>query len=205
MIELNNANPFLKRLVTADESYVLYENPQRRNEWSVKGAAPGHFAKAGLHPKKIMLCMFWDCEGVVFREFMGINTTVNADKYCEQLLNVRRALIEKRPALINRNKVVFQHDNARPHVANKTRDLLKTLGWQVLPHPPYSPDVAPSDYYLFKHLKNELKGKKFDSKEALITHVDNFFAMKPKSFFEKGIMKLPNLWEKIVENDGKYL
>lgn len=205
LLEINNNNPFLKRLMTSDESYVLYETPQRRNEWSMKGLKPSSFPKGGLHPKKIMLCIWWDCEGIIYREYMGQNTTVNADKYCAQLLEVQKALVSKRPALINRGNVVFQHDNARPHVANKTRDLLKALNWQVLPHPPYSPDIAPSDYHLFLHLKNELKGKKFRTTELMIEHIDDFFASKPKSFYYNAIQKLPILWEKIVKNDGKYL
>lgn len=205
LIEMNKINPFLKRLMTSDESYVLYETPHHRNEWSLKGLKPSSFPKGGLHPKKIMLCIWWDSEGIIYREFMKQNTTVNADKYCAQLLEVRKALLLKRPALINRNNVVFQHDNARPHVANKTRDLLKVFDWQVLPHPPYSPDIAPSDFHLFLHLKNELKGKKFKTTEEMIEHIDNFFQSKPKSFYYNAIQKLPILWGKIVENGGKYL
>ncbi|KOX74047.1 Histone-lysine N-methyltransferase SETMAR [Melipona quadrifasciata] len=60
----------------------------------------------------------------------------------------------------------FHHDNARPHVSRKA--------WDVLPHPPYSPDLAPSDYYLFLSLKNSLRGKSFKSIGEIKTHLDEY-------------------------------
>ncbi|KOX79111.1 Histone-lysine N-methyltransferase SETMAR, partial [Melipona quadrifasciata] len=67
---------------------------------------------------------------------------------------------------------VFQHDNARPHVALAVRQKLLQFDWDVLPHPPYSPDLAPSDYYLFLSLKNSLRGKSFKSISEIKTHLD---------------------------------
>ena len=57
--------------------------------------------------------------------------------------------------------------NARLHVAKLTRSKIHDLGWEILPHPPYSPNLAPSDYYLFWTLNNEIEGQHFDSDGAL--------------------------------------
>ncbi|GFW70638.1 transposase [Trichonephila clavipes] len=54
-----------------------------------------------------------------------------------------------RPELANRRGVVFHQNNARPHTSVVTRQNLWELGWEVLMHPPYSPDMPPSDYHLF--------------------------------------------------------
>jgi hypothetical protein len=56
-----------------------------------------------------------------------------------------------------RMQVCPLHDNARPHVASATRQQLEELGWTAIPHPPYSPDLAPSDLHLFRFLKNYLR------------------------------------------------
>ncbi|KAG5344031.1 SETMR methyltransferase, partial [Acromyrmex charruanus] len=52
-----------------------------------------------------------------------------------------------------------EHDNTRPHTSLITRQKLRKLGWEVLMHPPYSPDIAPSDYHLFRSLQTSLNGK----------------------------------------------
>ncbi|EGI67992.1 Mariner Mos1 transposase, partial [Acromyrmex echinatior] len=52
--------------------------------------------------------------------------------------------------------VIFLYDNARPHVAKVVKKYLETLKWDVLPHPPYSPNIAPSDYWLFRRMQHDL-------------------------------------------------
>ncbi|CAF1449534.1 unnamed protein product [Rotaria magnacalcarata] len=58
-----------------------------------------------------------------------------------------------------RRKVRLRHGNARPHASKVTRQKLEKLEWEVLPHPPYSPDLAPSDYHPFRSLRNHLVKK----------------------------------------------
>ncbi|KAG5331577.1 SETMR methyltransferase, partial [Acromyrmex charruanus] len=78
-------------------------------------------------------------------------------------------------------------------------------GWEVLMHPPYSPDIAPSDYHLFRSLQNFLNGVKLTSKEACENHLKQFFDQKPQKFYRDGIMALPQKWQNIIENNGAYL
>ena len=72
-------------------------------------------------------------------------------------------------------------------------------------HPPYGSDLAPSDYYLFRSLQNSLNGKTFDDDEAVKSHLVQFFADKDQKFYERGIMKLPEIWQKFIEQNGKYI
>ena len=58
-------------------------------------------------------------------------------------------------------KVILHQDNAPSHRAKMTQDLLRQFGWEVLNHPPYSPDLAPCDFFLFPKLKKMMKGIKF--------------------------------------------
>jgi len=155
----NSNDPFLKRLVTGDETWICYENMTRKRSWSMPGSRPQTVAKPGLHPKKVLLSVWWDWKGVLHYELLQPNQTINSAKYCSQLDDLKAAIAEKRPELHNRRGVVFHHDNARPHTSSATRDKLLQFGWDVLPHPAYSPDLAPSDYHLFLSLKNSLAGK----------------------------------------------
>ena len=74
-----------------------------------------------------------------------------------------------------------------------------------MPHPPYSADLAPSDYYLFRSLQNYLNGKTFDSNEAVKNELIQFFASKNQTFCESGIMKLTERWQKVIEQNGQYI
>jgi histone-lysine N-methyltransferase SETMAR len=142
---------FINRIVTGGEKWVLYVNKERKRQWLSPGQRPVLTAKPGLHPKKVMLCVWWDIKGVVHYEVLEPNQTITAELYCEQLDCLNQVLVSKRPALVNRKGVTLQHDNARPHTVSLTQQKIRELGWEVLPHPPYSPDIAPSDYYFRSH------------------------------------------------------
>ena len=130
---------------------------------------------------------------------------INSNKYCSQLDQLKAALDKKCLELVKRKHIIFHQDNARPHVSLMTRRKLLQLGWKVLIHPPYSPDIAPSDFHLFLSLQNSLNGKNFNSPEDCKRHLEQFFTQKHKKFWEDGIMKLPENWQKVVEQKGEYV
>ena len=130
---------------------------------------------------------------------------INSNKYCSQLDQLKAALDKKHPELVNRKRITFHQDNARPHVSLMTRWKLSNLGWEVLIHLPYSPDIAPLDFHLLRSLQNSLNGKNFYSLENCKRHLEQFFAQKDKKFWEDGIMKLPEKWQKVVEEKGEYV
>ncbi|KAG5318870.1 MOS1T transposase, partial [Pseudoatta argentina] len=116
-----------------------------------------------------------------------------------------RALKEKRPLYAQRHdKVILLHDNARPHVAKPVKTYLETLKWEVLPHPLYSPDIAPSDFHLFRSMAHGLADRRFHSYEEAQKWIDSWIASKDMSFFRRGIHVLPERWEKVVSSDGQY-
>jgi GTP cyclohydrolase I len=77
--------------------------------------------------------------------------------------------------------------------------------WEVLPHPPYSPDLTPSDYYLFSIVKNQIRGQLYETNEALQTAVRQCLRAAGTEFYRKRILKLPERWEKCVQRDGDYV
>ena len=107
-----------------------------------------------------MLCVWWDIKGIFYFELLQPKQTVNAQLYSQQLTRLDEKIREKRtgPGHGNR-KVILLHDNARPHVAIETKETIIELGWEVMTHPAYSPDLAPSDYYLFRSLDHSLREK----------------------------------------------
>ena len=100
--------------------------------------------------------------------------------------------------------MIFQHDNSRPHVAKVVEETLVALNWGVLPHPPYSTDIAPSDYQLFRSMGHGLDGHHFTSYEETKNWVDSWIASKDEEFFKRGIRMLPERWSTVVERDKQY-
>jgi hypothetical protein len=85
-----------------------------------------------------------------------------------------------------------------------TKATIQELDWEILPHPPYSPDLALSDYHLFCSLSNNLHGVSFNDTE-LQNWLDNFFMAKQADFLKCGIGNLPERWEAVMNNGGEYI
>ena len=77
-----------------------------------------------------MMCVWWNYHGVIHYELVPNGRAVNADLYSEQLERVHQVIRQLYPALVNRGRVLLQHDNARPHVSRRVRE--KSKNWVAL-------------------------------------------------------------------------
>ncbi|UYV73775.1 hypothetical protein LAZ67_11000877 [Cordylochernes scorpioides] len=205
LLKRQNRKGFLHRIVTGDEKWIHYDNLKRRKSSVKPGHASTSTAKPNIHGKKLMLCIWWDQLGVIYYELLQPNETITGERYQQQLMRLSRALKIKRPLYAKRHdKVIYQHDNARPHVAKVVKETLEALQWDVLPHPLYSPDIAPSDYHMFRSMTHGLAEQHFTSYEKAKNWVNVWIASKDEEFFRHGIRMLPERWEKVVAKDGQY-
>ena len=99
--------------------------------------------------------------------------------------------------------MILQHDNIQPRVAKSVKTYLETLKCEVLPHPPYSPDIVPSDYYLFRSMAYGLADQQFRSYKDIKKWIDSWIASKDEHFYRNGIRALPKRWTKVVADDGQ--
>lgn len=200
---------FLHRIVTGDEKWISFDNPVRKKSWVDPGQPPTSTPKPNIHDSKVMLCIWWDQRGVLYYELLECRRkpnekreTITSERYAQQLFKLNEALKEKRPR--HHKKVILQHDGARAHIGPPVKNAIEKLGWEVLAHPPYSPDLAPSDYHLFRSMQHSLAGKQFTKLEDAKKWIDDWIASKPKKFFYDGIHSLPEKWEKVIASDGGY-
>jgi histone-lysine N-methyltransferase SETMAR len=101
--------------------------------------------------------------------------------------------------------VVLLHDNARPHTAARTRPLLDHFNWELFDHPPYNPDLAPSDCHLFTSLKNWLGSQSFNNNEKLMEGVKTWLNSQAADFFDTGRQKLISRYDKCLSSGGDYV
>lgn len=131
---------------------------------------------------------------MIYYELLQPSETITGDLYRTQLIRLKRALTQKQLKWKNRhNKVILQHNNARPHVALSVKNYLERSDWEVLLHPPYSPDIAPSDFHLFQSMQSALSGERFNSYAEIKNWLDNWIASKEQTFsFEEYVYCLKN-------------
>ncbi|EFO92046.1 hypothetical protein CRE_13079 [Caenorhabditis remanei] len=155
---------WLDHLVTSDEKWNLYENHHRRAQLVDADKQPEGVVKQELHPKKILLSVWWSVHGVFYWELLPEGKNITADYYSSQLQKVKSKL---KTSPLHGHRVHYLHYNAKPHTAKTTKSLLATFHWTVLANPPYSPTLAPSDYHLLSDMHRSLEGQDLKTKSEV--------------------------------------
>ncbi len=150
----------LKNIVTMDETLVSYHTPETKNqskEWTKKGQPGPLKSKMQETRNKQMALVFFDAKGVIYTNIVPKGAKVNADYIVKALRVFMRRFRLKRPELAEQ-EWFFHWDNAPVHTAAKVQEWIAANGVRVIEHPPYSPDLAPADFFLFQRIKAELGG-----------------------------------------------
>ena len=151
-----------------------------------------------------MLTAFFDRRGLLMADFLPRGQTINGNYYATLLRQLREEIKSKRRGRLTRG-IRLLHDNAPVHTCNVAQAVIADCGFQTINHPAYSPDVAPSDYFLFADLKRHLRGKHFDCDESLRVAILEHFDSHSVAFWHEAIDSLENRWQRVVESHGEYI
>ncbi|KFD53536.1 hypothetical protein M513_05642 [Trichuris suis] len=196
----NSEEDFLRRIVTGDEVWLCHYDPeseQQSRQWKhVNSPRP---KRARLEPRlgKILATIFWDAEGIVLIDYMEDGGTITSKYYANLLLQLREQIKEKRRGRLSR-KVLLLHDNAPAQRAKVALAAIQQCGFGQIDHPPYSPDLVPSDYFLFGNLKQHLRRTVFSDDNEPKSAVEDYFNSRDKNFFFNGLMNLKSPCEKCI-------
>ncbi|KOC71366.1 Histone-lysine N-methyltransferase SETMAR, partial [Habropoda laboriosa] len=117
---------------------------------------------------------------------------------------MHKKLFVKQASLVNRKGPILLHDNASAHLSQFTIWKIHELGYETLKHPPYSPDLSPTDYHFFKHFDNFLREKIFRDKEDAVNTFVEFINSRTPGFYCNGIETLVKRWKNCIESNGNY-
>ena len=198
---------FLSRIVTGDETWIHHYDPLNQAEarsWKKPGEKTPTRPRSQRSARKVMMTIFWDSDGVLLTDYLSHGTTINGPYYASLLERLRSAIKEKRRGKLTQG-VLLLHDNAPVHKSNIAQAAIRQAGFTELNHPAYSPDIAPSDYYLFSNLKKFLRGKNFASDDEAIDTVEEYLGGLDQQFFSQGVESLRDRWIRVIVSQGHYI
>ena len=117
--------------------------------------------------------------------------------YANLLDQLRTAIREKRRGKLSKG-VLLQQDNARVHTCKVAMDVVMRNGYELIPHPAFSPNLDPSDFFLFPNLKKNIRGLQFRSDEEVVTAVEEWVNGKDPGFLSSGLMALEHRRTKCI-------
>ena len=187
---------FLLRLVTVDETWVHYYEPENKahsRQWVGPGSPRPKKVKTQPSAGEVMATLFWDAKGVIMLDVLPKRSTITGVYYANLLDQLRTAIREKRRGKLFKG-VLLQQDNARVPTCKVAIDVVERNGYKLIPHPAYSPDLAPSNFFLFPNLKKDIRGLHFQSDEEVVAAVEEWANGKDPDFFSSGLMVLEHRW-----------
>lgn len=134
----------------------------------------------------------------------GLNVAPSTTWRHLKAINKVKKLNKWVPHELSASQRLKRMEATRPHVSRVTTQKLNQLGYESLPHPPYSPDLSPTDYHLFFHLNVFVRGKIFGEQKDAENAFRAFVVSKEPLFYSNGINKLVSRWQRCVEAEGAY-
>ena len=190
----NASEATLNRVYTEDETWIYFDNP-RTSMWVLNGSPKPTKPRQNIASKKCMIAVFWSRKGIASITKLPEDKTFNREFFLD---NAFHEFIHTN----NINNIIVHFDNARPHLID---DFLNTYKIRRLPHPPYSPDLAPSDFFLFGYLKMKLEGCVFNNPRELFQTVTKILRDIPKDYFIKAYDEWIQRLHEVKNNGGEYL
>ena len=203
----NSDSDFMKTIITGDETWVYGYDPETKfqsSQWKHHTSPRPKKARQVRSNVKVMLTCFFDSNGIVHHEYAPAGQTINKGYYLEVMRHLRDAVRRKRPEMWAARNWQLHHDNAPAHSAHLIQSYLAKNSTPLVRHPPYSPDMAPCDFWLFPKLKTTLKGKRFESREEIMRKTTAELYSIPLKSFQRCYQQWQHRWEKCVHSQGEY-
>ena len=192
-------------IVTGDECWFYHRKIFKANSnasWKRWGEPPDTIVKRGISEAKNMFCIFFRSTGVAHITYFEKGHTIDNQSYINYCLSPMIKVIEGQRPSHGVSDMFLLHDNARPHVHSNVHNFLKSKGMKTIDHPPYSPDLAPCDYWLFDYIKDRLDDE--INAETLATSITNIVSSIPHSEYCKTFKKYIERLELCVLAEGDY-
>ena len=196
---------------TGDEMWIYGCDPdsksvQQQYSWKTPSAESMSRKMRQIRSStKTLLLVFFDIQGIVHQEFIPQNQPLNQAYYKEVLIRLREKVRGKRGQVFRSRSWFLHLDNGLVHNSLAIQEFLAEKKIPVLPHPFYSPDLSPCDFFLFPRVKQFLKGKTFDDVGSMKRSTSAFIQNLTQADFQACFQKLQERWDKCIATKGEYV
>ena len=200
-------NRLFANIVTGDETWVHFYEPKRKHEnkiWATKHMKRPCIAKRTMSVRKVMYAIFFTNQGPAIQIAVPKGKSVNSKFYRGVVLKKLKKYFKRRRPATGLSGVRLLHDNASSHKAAIVRDFLRQEKVVELPHPPYSPDLAPCDYFLFPRLKKYLTGRKYKTRKDLGSAIFQCLKGIPRNDYENAFKNWIKRLKMCIAHGGEY-
>jgi histone-lysine N-methyltransferase SETMAR len=194
-----HALALLNNIVTMDESVMKRVSTQ----WVKKGQLGPRKAKVHATRTKKMVLVFFDAKDVIYTNYVPKGETVNAEYIKKALARFLKVFKAKR-LIMSAQDWFFHWDSVPVHTVTTVQEYLAAKGVKMLCHPPYSPDLAPADFFLFSRVKSELAGLSMNH-ETFQKSWEGVVWTIPKEDFAAAFRRWMECCEKCIRIGGDYV
>jgi histone-lysine N-methyltransferase SETMAR len=192
-------------ILTGDETWIYHRQIGRKASnacWVAEGQSPGTVVRRSQHEPKTLFSILFKSNGALVVHCLGKGDTMNRFYYINNCLKPVAKEIEKERPKIGTQGIKLLHDNSRVHDNQEVKDYLRQKHIILMPHPPYSPDLSPCDYWLNDYIKRNLKDQ--PNANALFKAVSEFVFSIPEKEYKKTFERLIERMELCINNNGNY-
>ena len=181
-------------------STAMTQRPRESSQWKHDGFPRPKKARQSKSIHKLLMISFFDSTGMICMHWVPTGQTVNKEYYVEVLREFRKRFRWKRPVLFKSGQWHFHKDNAPVHNSILVKDYLTKMGIKTVPHPPYSRDLAPCDFWLFPKLRGCRYETTDEMKEAVMKVIDTL----TQEDIHGAFLKLLERYNKCIAAGGDY-
>lgn len=200
-------SPHLHKILTGDETWVYCFEPelkQQSKQWIGEGDSRPAKVVKNRYCGKQMAVVFFTSKGLVKIVLLEPKQTVTAKWYSDVCLDQVFAALKKDRRLKGFTQIWLHHDNASVHTAHYTKNYLEGIDCNLLDHPPHSPDLAPADFFLFREVKNRMRGIQYRTKEDATAAFAEIIESLTIQDWESCFKDWFNRYNRCIEANGDY-
>lgn len=190
------------QVVTCDESW-FYLNYFHQKAYLPRGEIL-EIPNRMISEQKIMIFTAFSANGFHLLEILPPKTKFTAHFLCTSILPKLDEIVRSQSHFRKNSKIYLHFDNAKSHTAKMTLDKMEQLGMIKLPHPAYSPDVSPNDFFLYGYVKNKLKGRIHDNIDDLVKSIMEIIEKIDQSTWKSVMENWKERLLEVINSNGSY-